>query len=146
MDVAEFEELIDRLGEDVRRWPSPAREAALALLQNSAAARDVLGRAEELRRLLAAPPDVKAPAGLADRIVANARRSEGRPMGRPVGRRSAPIAVLPPVRRPWIPPLQPAVVLSLCFAFGLTIGLLPDESKSASTFVDFPTLLAHLID
>jgi hypothetical protein len=142
MDVAEFEELIDRLGEDVRQWPSPERNAALALLQRSASAREVQARAEEIRRLLAAPPEVKAPTGLADRIVANARRSEGRT----VRHLSGPAAVPPPYRRLWVPSLRPAIVLSLCFAFGLTIGLLPEQSRKAGEFVDFPTLLAQLID
>jgi hypothetical protein len=142
MDVAEFEELIDRLGEDVRRWPSPDREAALVLLRNSAPARNVLGRAEELRRLLAAPPQIKAPAGLADRIVAKAGRLERRAPGY----RATATAAPPPYLWSWIPPLRPAIALSLCFAFGLSIGLLPDGPPKAGVLVDFPTLLAHLID
>ena len=72
MDVTEFEDLIDRLGEDLTCWPEDRRLAAEALLANSSEARALRDEATALRRALAAPP-VRAPAGLADRIVAAAR-------------------------------------------------------------------------
>jgi hypothetical protein len=71
MDVSEFEDLIDRLGEDLTRWPEDRRLAAEALLANSSEARALLEEAKALRAALAAPP-VRAPAGLANRIVAAA--------------------------------------------------------------------------
>ena len=71
MDVGAFEDLIDRLGEDLSLWPEAQRAAALELLASSADARVLYDEARMLRQALAAPP-VRAPAGLADRIVAAA--------------------------------------------------------------------------
>jgi hypothetical protein len=73
MDVAMFEDLIDRLGEDLSRWPSDQRLAAEQLLATSAAARTLHEETRVLRKALSGPP-VSAPAGLADRIVAAAGR------------------------------------------------------------------------
>lgn len=72
MDVTEFEELIDRLGEDLSLWPDDRRLPAEALLARSAAAQALLEEARALRQILSAPP-VRAPAGLADRIAAAAK-------------------------------------------------------------------------
>lgn len=68
MDVATFEDLIDRLGEDLSRWPDDQRLAAVQLLASSAEARALYEEASAVRRALAAPP-VRAPGGLVDRIV-----------------------------------------------------------------------------
>jgi hypothetical protein len=73
MDVREFEDLVDRLGEDTSRWPDAQRDAAASLLSSSAEAAEVLARARALREALTVPP-VHAPAGLADRIFAAAIR------------------------------------------------------------------------
>jgi hypothetical protein len=73
MDVSEFEDLIDRQGEDISRWPDAQRQAALDLLASSDDARRLLDEARILRQALSAPP-VRAPAGLADRIAAAASR------------------------------------------------------------------------
>ena len=73
MDVTEFEELIDRLGEDLSLWPDDRRVPAEELLARSSAAQALLDEARVLRQALAAPP-VRAPAGLADRIVAAAAK------------------------------------------------------------------------
>jgi hypothetical protein len=73
MDVREFEDLVDRLGEDISRWPDAQREAAASLLSSSMEAAAVLAQARILREALAVPP-VRAPAGLADRIFAAASR------------------------------------------------------------------------
>jgi hypothetical protein len=71
MDVSEFEDLIDRLGEDMYRWPEGQRLAAEKLIASSAAAKELLVQARALRQALTAPP-VRAPADLVDRIVAAA--------------------------------------------------------------------------
>jgi len=68
MDVAEFENLIDRLGEDLSCWPDAQRLAAEDLLASSSDARQLHEEARAVRQALAGPP-VRAPAGLADRIV-----------------------------------------------------------------------------
>ncbi|HEV2159058.1 hypothetical protein [Bradyrhizobium sp.] len=73
MDVTEFEELIDRLGEDLSRWPDDRRLPAEALLAQSSAAQALLDEARILRQALAAPA-IRAPKGLADRIVAAAAK------------------------------------------------------------------------
>jgi len=72
MDVTEFEELIDRLGEDLSLWPDDRRLPAEELLKRSSAAEALLEEMRALRQALAAPP-VRAPAGLADRIAATAK-------------------------------------------------------------------------
>jgi len=78
MDVTEFEELIDRLGEDLSLWPDDRRVPAEELLARSSAAEALLEEARVLRQALAAPP-VRAPAGLADRIVAAAAKMKSDP-------------------------------------------------------------------
>jgi len=79
MDVREFEDLIDRMGEDLSRWPDAQRAAALELLASSADARVLHDEARALRQVLASPP-VRAPAGLADRIVAAAGKLKADPV------------------------------------------------------------------
>lgn len=76
MDVTEFEELIDRLGEDLSLWPDDRRLLAEGLLAHSSAAQALLEEARALRRALASPA-VRAPKGLADRIVAAAAKMKG---------------------------------------------------------------------
>lgn len=73
MDVTEFEELIDRLGEDLSLWPDDRRLPAEELLKHSSSAQVLLEEMRALRQALAAPP-VRAPAGLADRITAAAAK------------------------------------------------------------------------
>ncbi|ABD86439.1 hypothetical protein [Rhodopseudomonas palustris] len=68
IDVADFQDLLDRLGEDLSSWPMPQREAAAALLRESDQARARLDEAKLLRRALAAKP-VRASAALTDRIM-----------------------------------------------------------------------------
>ncbi|WP_363323422.1 hypothetical protein [uncultured Bradyrhizobium sp.] len=73
MDVATFEDLIDRLGEDLSRWPDDQRLAAVQLLASSAEARTLYEQASAVRRALTVPP-VRAPKGLLDRIVTAAAK------------------------------------------------------------------------
>ena|SRR5437773_9781613 len=79
MDVGAFEDLIDRLGEDLSLWPDVQRVAALELLASSADAHVLHDEARMLRQVLASPP-VRAPAGLADRIVAAAGKLKPEPV------------------------------------------------------------------
>jgi hypothetical protein len=73
MDIGEFQDLVDRLGEDLSQWPEPCRKPALDLLAVSAEAGTALEQARVLRQALAQPP-LRAPAGLAGRIFAAASR------------------------------------------------------------------------
>src|SRR5258708_7159523 len=67
MNVADFEDLLDRLGDDMSTWPAPQQQSAAALLRSSDEARRVLDEARRLRRALSAAP-IRARAGLTDRI------------------------------------------------------------------------------
>lgn len=75
MDVTEFEELIDRLGEDLSLWPDDRRLPAEELLKHSSSAQALLEEMRALRQALAAP-SVRAPAGLVDRIAAAAAKTK----------------------------------------------------------------------
>uniref|UniRef100_Q07TJ9 Uncharacterized protein n=1 Tax=Rhodopseudomonas palustris (strain BisA53) TaxID=316055 RepID=Q07TJ9_RHOP5 len=72
MDVAGFQDLLDRLGEDLSSWPAQPRLDAELLLRSSEQARAALADAQNLRQRLA-PPQVTAPPGLIDRIMQRAR-------------------------------------------------------------------------
>jgi hypothetical protein len=72
LDVAEFEDLLDRLGEDLSAWPAAQQQAATSLLLYSAEARAHLAEARLLRQALTAAP-VRASAGLVDRIMLRIR-------------------------------------------------------------------------
>ena len=65
-----FRDLLDRFGGDLTSWPARERVAADALLAISADAKALLAETAAVDSVLATPP--KAPAGLADRIVAAA--------------------------------------------------------------------------
>ncbi|MGJ5101600.1 hypothetical protein ACQR2D_24335 [Bradyrhizobium sp. HKCCYLRH2057] len=71
MDVREFEDLIDRLGQDLSQWPAEQRQSATDLLASSPDAERLLAEARLVRQALASTP-IRAPSGLAARIVAAA--------------------------------------------------------------------------
>lgn len=75
MDLPEFEDLLDRLGDDLSNWPTPQQQAATVLLDSSKKARDTLAEALRLRAALQAEP-VRAPVGLADRIFRRAKQMD----------------------------------------------------------------------
>ena len=75
MNIADFEDLLDRLGEDISGWPVPQQQAAAEFLQSSAEARAALAQAKLLRHALSAPP-VRAEAGLTERIMQALRRGD----------------------------------------------------------------------
>ena len=78
MNIADFEDLLDRLGEDISGWPVPQQQAAAELLQSSAEARAALAQGRLLRRALSAPP-VRAEAGLTERIMQAVRQGGADP-------------------------------------------------------------------
>jgi hypothetical protein len=139
MDLEEFEDLVDRWGEDIHRWQSPFREQAAELLRTNGSARDVLDQAAFLRRTIAGPAPAKAPAGLADRITAAAKRET-------MSRRR------PPAFRAWfeftgdLRPMRSAVLLSLCFLMGAGAGLLSFPIQGNADQVDFLTLLVRAVN
>ncbi|WP_349644592.1 MULTISPECIES: hypothetical protein [unclassified Bradyrhizobium] len=158
MNLDEFEDWLDRLGEDVSRWPDPQRSAAEALLADSAAARDLLEEAKALREALAAPK-LRAPAGLAGRILAEAGRmatESPAPTAAPAPPADRKVAVenteRPVPRSRWRLPLpityrsRAAVLLPLCFVVGLMFGLLTHPEEAETDQVDLTGYVAHLID
>lgn len=72
MTAAEFQDLLERYGEDLSGWPLPLRDEALSLVKRDPQARAALREAEALRDAILAVPPIKAPAGLAGRIAAMA--------------------------------------------------------------------------
>ena len=72
MTLAEFEDLIERLGEDFATWPSEQAAQALELLEVSSEARAIRRKARALRRAFDAAPTPQASAALVDRILAQA--------------------------------------------------------------------------
>jgi hypothetical protein len=75
MNIADFEDLLDRLGDDIPSWPVPLQEAADLLLRSSEDARRLLDESRRLRRALSGPP-VRATAGLTERILQAVRAPE----------------------------------------------------------------------
>ncbi len=145
MDVVEFEDWLDRLGDDVSKWPHPQRRDAQALLTKSAQARDLLAEAEILRSALTAPP-VKAPTGLADRIVGQATRSAPSPVAeKSISNTKTPVwarlpGLIPASYRP------SALFLSLCFVVGILVGLFNSPEEVDGSQLDFPSYVAHVVD
>ncbi|MBR9971450.1 hypothetical protein [Magnetospirillum sulfuroxidans] len=71
LTVGDFSDLLDRLGPELGRWPSAERQGAEALLLQSDEAAALLTDALVLADTISAVQP-KAPAGLADRIIAAA--------------------------------------------------------------------------
>jgi hypothetical protein len=142
MNVAEFEDWLDRLGEDVSRWPESQRQAALALLKDSAEAQTLLEESRALRRALAAPK-LRAPAGLADRIAAQATTA-AQPVPAPV--QKASLKAPPPRFAARIYRSFPAVALSLCFLLGLLVGAFSPIREAEIDQIDFPAYVAYVVD
>jgi hypothetical protein len=75
MNLADFQDLLDRQGEDLSLWTAPQQQAAAVLLAASEPARAALDEARRIRQALAAPA-VRAPAGLTDRIMQRIQASD----------------------------------------------------------------------
>jgi hypothetical protein len=70
--LQDFQDILDRCGADPAAWPADRRAAAQALVAGSADARARLDAAVALKQALSGP-EVKAPAGLKDRILKAAK-------------------------------------------------------------------------
>jgi hypothetical protein len=142
MDIEEFDDCVDRLGEDPTLWPSPAREQGLALLRDEPAARAIVSQAKLLRTALSSVPPARAPAGLADRIVQKAVAAR------------APAAPIVPARGAWLSRMladlfaspRPAVILPLCFILGIALGWLPAAFQADALRLDVPVLLTGMVE
>ena len=72
MNRSELREAVDRHGEDLSTWPLSERLSAIQLLADEPDARSILDDARAMRALIAGHASIRAPAGLADRIVRTA--------------------------------------------------------------------------
>lgn len=86
LTLAEFQDLLDRLGEDWEAWPVATRLQAQRLVARSPAAEAMVAKARAMRKAVRSSQP-KAPAGLAGRIVATALSVS--PAAKGVGRRGA---------------------------------------------------------
>jgi hypothetical protein len=141
MNVADFEDLLDRLGDDMSIWPAPQQHSAADLLRWSDQARLVLDEARRLRRALSARP-VRARAGLTDRIMQAVPHADPKPAATPAR-----------LSRPWnsglvflLSPHSPGLILAVCFLIGIFVGLYPSLLPDRSSRVDFPGFLAYAMD
>jgi hypothetical protein len=141
MNVADFEDLLDRLGDDMSTWPAPQQQSAAALLRSSDEARLVLDEARRLRRVLSAPP-IRARAGLTARIM------QAVPPAVPKSE------VTPALLSRWrlgVPaflasPRSPGLILAICFLIGIFAGLYPSLLPDEASRTDFPGFLAYAMD
>lgn len=133
MDIEEFEDLLDRHGEDLTRWPADKQRPALQLLAQSEEAKELLQESEELRNLIGRRPTT-APSGLSDRIVAQAL-AQG--------------AQAQPQSRSWALSWWPqprAFFLALCFAAGILAGVLSSKSVNDLPSVNMHDYVAYMLN
>ena len=140
MRIAEFEDLLDRLGEDLSRWPSDQEQSAWALLAESAEAQELLREAKALRAALSGPR-ARAPRGLADRIVTQATQptmtGESSEKGRVLERMPVPHASRPALR---------TAFLAFCFVVGIFSGVVHSVRLLDANEVDFHEFVAYITD
>ncbi|MGQ3344560.1 hypothetical protein [Bosea sp. (in: a-proteobacteria)] len=79
MNRSELQDAIDRHGEDLSAWPLADRDRALEFLAREPESRSLFQDAAALRTALRDQPVIRAPAGLADRIVRAALGSNPAP-------------------------------------------------------------------
>lgn len=150
MDLVEFQDLLDRYGDDMGRWSPERRMAAEEFLTASPEARVALERARELSRLFAARSRVMAPADLTARILARALPTEPPPPPPGGGwRRLLPdLASLGRWARGAFAarPVGLAVGLAACFALGFVLGQdLSGGSREAAAMRADSNLFAPIV-
>jgi hypothetical protein len=149
MNVADFEDLLDRLGDEMSAWPAPLQQSATDLLRSSDQARLLLEEARRLRQTLTAPA-VRAPAGLSDRIMLSIPRADPKSDREPAPRHAARP---PPSASPRYSalaslflPRAPGPILAICFLIGIFVGLYPSLLPDQSSHIDFTDFLAYAMD
>jgi hypothetical protein len=141
MNIAEFEDLLDRLGEDMSTWPAPLQQAAAVLLRSSDEARGLLEETRLMRRALAGTP-IRAPAGLADRIMLGGRQPASEPAAAPLRALSSGNGALVSLKSP-----RPLTLpFAACFLAGILVGISPSFLPDEPSRIDFPSFLAHVMD
>lgn len=76
ISLVQFRELVEHYGAALASWPVEHRASAQALIESSDEAREILAEIAEMERALRSAPPMKAPAGLVDRIMTAARKTE----------------------------------------------------------------------
>jgi hypothetical protein len=140
MNIEEFEDWLDRLGDDLSKWPGPQQAAARTLLAESPAARTLMNEAEALSRMLRSP-SVRAPTGLADRIVMQAKST---PAQRSVEKPSVLARLLGFMAVVYRPSL--AVFLPICFILGILVGFFHTAEELYSDELDLTSYLMQVVD
>jgi hypothetical protein len=142
MNITEFEDLLDRLGEDMSTWPAPLQQAAAVLLGSSDQARGLLEETRLMRRALAGT-QIRAPAGLADRIMLGSRQPASEPAAAaPLRSLSSGNGALVSLKSPRPLPLA----FAACFLAGILVGISPSLLPDGPSRIDFPSFLAHVMD
>ena len=147
MDIAEFEDFLDRHGDDISGWPVAQQRAAAALLLESVEARGLLREAQTMRSLLSSAP-IRAPKGLADRVVMQALSVSQALSAAPaqVQSRREPVftRTLKLVRQNFIA-AQLAFLLA-CFVAGALGGVLHSKSPVSNRSFDMHDFFAYVIN
>jgi hypothetical protein len=79
VDVQEFETHLVRYGSSIEDWPPNLRTAAHILCTLDSTAQTLIDEDRALRAIFAEQPKLRAPTDLIDRIMLEARRSNGTP-------------------------------------------------------------------
>lgn len=151
MNIEQFQDLVDRFGEFPADWPAEFRAEAVRFLAGSPEGQEIVAEAAKLRAMFHSDVAEKAPAGLSDRIFANAADSaHWRPSS--VRRRPGPATgAVPPskaagVERPYVVLKEwgPSYfMLATLFVIGLGLGLgLGFAPGKTSGHIDFATMFA----
>lgn len=162
-ELAALETLLDTFGSDADRWPEAERAPMLALIERSAAARQLVTEARALDRVLShgdvgvSEPERNA---LADRILAAALAERGKPALRPVAaadpvtqtRQPAEGVVVawPGARKPAAASAAPATSVPRRISGSWRMGALMAASLAAGlligSFEATPALIGSLAD
>jgi arsenate reductase-like glutaredoxin family protein len=140
MNVADFEDLLERLGDDVFAWPAPQQHAAVILLRSSDEARLALEEARLLRRALSVAP-IRARGELTDRIMRGVSQAPAPAAisAEPARSRNGGLAFLISLR-------SPGFILAFCFFVGIFVGLYPHLLSDGLSEIDFPRFIAYAMD
>lgn len=117
MNLAEFEDLVDRCGEQPAAWPAEIRADALDFLERSREAQDVVATAVALRKMFDDSPAEPAPANLANRIVTLAGRVDDLPAALDKEKTPKAPGRFPFLNRSGLP--KSYIWIAACFAAGI---------------------------
>lgn len=134
--IEEFEDALDQYGPEIDEWPSALAQQARDLLASSIEARDLL----EAEAIIAGSlrSSIKAPSGLADRLVAQAFEKEAAQVVAARQGRSWWEALVEHVQAlAGQASIRYATVLAICFVGGVAVAQITaqDENIPAPTYL-----------